>query len=160
MGHIINLAALLFVIWAGLSGHFTPLLLGIGLASTALAVHLAHRMDVFDHEKHPAMLTFRLVRYWIYLSVEVVKSSIDVTRRILRPGKSISPQVVPLPLPQKSELARVIYANSITLTPGTVTLRLTDDTILVHALSKEAAEELATGRMASAVPEIPGDEKP
>lgn len=156
MGHIISLAVLLFALWLGLSGHFNPLLIGLGLASTALAVQLAHRMDILDHESHPALLTPRLVRFWIFLGVEIVKANIDVIRRILRPGKSISPQLVTLPLPQKTDLARVIYANSITLTPGTVTLRLDKDTLLVHALSREAAEDLATGRMASAVPEPPG----
>ena len=160
MGHIISLAVLLFVFWLGLSGHFTPLLIGLGIASTLLAVHLAHRMDILDHETHPALLTPRLVRFWLFLSVEVVKANIDVIRRILRPGKSISPQLVTLPLPQKTDLARVIYANSITLTPGTVTLRLDKDTLLVHALSREAAEDLATGLMASAVPEPPGADQP
>lgn len=160
MGHIVSLAALLFALWLGLSGHFTPLLLGLGLASTGLAVYLAHRMDILDHETHPAVLTPQLVRFWIYLSGEIVKANIDVIRRILRPGKSISPQLVRLPLPQKSDLARVIYANAITLTPGTVTLHLDEDTILVHALSREAAEDLATGRMASAVPEPPGVSQP
>jgi multicomponent Na+:H+ antiporter subunit E len=160
VGHIISLAVLLFVFWLGLSGHFTPLLIGLGIASTLLAVHLAHRMDILDHETHPALLTPRLVRFWLFLSVEVVKANIDVIRRILRPGKSISPQLVTLPLPQKTDLARVIYANSITLTPGTVTLRLDKDTLLVHALSREAAEDLATGRMASAVPEPPGADQP
>ena len=160
MGHIISLAVLLFVFWLGLSGHFTPLLIGLGVASTLLAVHLAHRMDILDHETHPALLTLHLVRFWLFLAVEVVKANIDVIRRILRPGKSISPQLVTLPLPQKTDLARVIYANSITLTPGTVTLRLDKDTLLVHALSREAAEDLATGRMASAVPEPPGAGQP
>ena len=160
MGHIVSLAALLFAFWLGLSGHFDPLLLGLGLASTLLAVHLAHRMDILDHETHPALLTARLVRYWVYLGGEVVKTNIDVIRRILRPGRSISPRVVRLPLPQKTDLARVIYANSITLTPGTVTLQLEDDTVLVHALSREAAAELANGRMAAAVPEPPGAPPP
>jgi multicomponent Na+:H+ antiporter subunit E len=160
VGHIVSLAALLFALWLGLSGHFTPLLLGLGLASTGLAVYLAHRMDILDHETHPAVLTPQLVRFWIYLSAEIVKANIDVIRRILRPGKSISPQLVRLPLPQKSDLARVIYANAITLTPGTVTLHLDEDTILVHALSREAAEDLATGRMASAVPEPPRVSQP
>ena len=154
MGHLINLAALLFAIWVGLSGHFNPLLLGIGLASTALAVHLAHRMDVFDHETHPAMLTYRLVRYWIYLTGEVVKSSIDVTWRILRPGKNISPQLVRLPLPQKGELARVIYANSITLTPGTVSFNVSDDHVTVHALEEGAIAELMDGEMNDRVAEL------
>ena len=159
MGHIISLAALLFAFWLGLSGHFNPLLIGLGVASTILAVHLAPRMDILDHETHPALLTPRLVRYWLFLSVEVIKANIDVIRRILRPGKSISPQLVTLPLPQKTDLARVIYANSITLTPGTVTLRLYKDKLLVHALSREAAEDLASGRMASAIPERHGTDR-
>ena len=147
MGHIISLAVLLFAFWLGLSGHFTPLLIGLGLASTGLAVFLAHRMDILDHETHPALLTLRLVRYWIYLAGEVVKANIDVIRRILRPGKSISPQLVRLPLPQKTDLARVIYANSITLTPGTVTLDDHDGELLVHGLTREIAQDLEAGEM-------------
>jgi multicomponent Na+:H+ antiporter subunit E len=160
VGHIISLAIILFTLWLGLSGHFNALLIGLGATATVLAVHLAHRMDILDHETHPALLTPRLVGYWIYLSWEIVKANIDVIRRILRPGRSISPQLVRLPLPQKSDLARVIYANSITLTPGTVTLRLDEDSLLVHALSREAARELASGSMAAKVPEPPGVEQP
>lgn len=156
MGHILSLAILLFAFWLGLSGHFNPLLIGLGAASSILAVYLAHRMDIFDHEIYPALVTPRLLRYWIYLMREIVMANVDVIRRILRPGRSISPQLVKLPLTQKSSLARVIYANSITLTPGTVTLRQEGDSLLVHALSREAAADLASGRMADKVPDTPG----
>ena len=61
--------------------------------------------------------------------------------------------MITLPLAQKSDLAKVIYANAITLTPGTVSVQLDDDTITVHALSKEAADALKTGDMASRVPD-------
>jgi multicomponent Na+:H+ antiporter subunit E len=84
---------------------------------------------------------------------EIILSNIDVIRRILTPGKSISPQMITLPLPQKSDLAKVMYANAITLTPGTVSVQLDRDTIMVHALSKEAADALKTGDMASRVPD-------
>ena len=68
-------------------------------------------------------------------------------------GKSISPQLVEIQLPQKTDLGRVIYANSITLTPGTVSVELTTDTVIVHALTKEAADDLSTGNMAKAIPD-------
>ena len=160
MKHIISLGILLFGLWLGLSGHMEPLLLSLGLASTALTLYLAHRMDVVDHESHPIHLTSRLLRFTAYLIREIVVANWDVLKRIVTPGKSISPRMFEVPLPQRTNLGRVIYANAITLTPGTVSVRLNKDTITVHALAKETAEELATGKMASVVPEDPHLESP
>lgn len=154
MTHVISLSLTLFLLWLGLSGHFAPLLLSIGVASTLLVVFLAIRMEVIDHESHPIHLTGRLFRFWGYLFREIIASNIDVIRRILTPGKSISPQLITLPLPLKSDLGRVVYANAITLTPGTVTVQLDSNTITVHALAKETADALASGEMASKVPDI------
>ena len=156
MTHIISLTITLFLLWLGLSGHFEPLLIFIGVASTLLVVFLAMRMEVIDHESHPIHLTARLFRFWVYLFREIVLANIDVIKRILSPGKSISPTMVTLPLPQKSDLGKVIYANAITLTPGTVTVQLNSDTITVHALAKETAELLAAGEMARKVPDDVG----
>ena len=156
MTHIISLTITLFLLWLGLSGHFVPLLVSIGVASTLLVVFLAMRMEVIDHESHPIHLTARLFRFWGYLFREIVLANINVIKRILTPGKSISPTMVTLPLPQKSDLGKVIYANAITLTPGTVTVQLNSDTITVHALAKETAESLATGEMARKVPDEVG----
>ena len=153
MTHIISLTVTLFLLWLGLSGHFEPLMITIGVVSVFLVVFIALRMEVVDHESHPIHLTGRLFRFWGYLSHEIILSNIDVIKRILTPGKSISPQMITLPLAQKSDLAKVIYANAITLTPGTVSVQLDDDTITVHALSKEAADALKTGDMASRVPD-------
>ena len=153
MTHIISLTFTLFLLWLGLSGHFEPLMIAIGVVSVFLVVFIALRMEVVDHESHPIHLTGRLFRFWGYLSHEIILSNIDVIKRILTPGKSISPQMITLPLAQKSDLAKVIYANAITLTPGTVSVQLDDDTITVHALSKEAADALKTGDMASRVPD-------
>jgi multicomponent Na+:H+ antiporter subunit E len=150
--HIISLGVVLFALWLGLSGHLTPMMLSLGLASTLLTVYISHRMDVVDHETYPAHMTLLLGRFWIYLAREIVLANIDVIKRIFKPGKNISPQLFELPVTQKTDLSRVIYANSITLTPGTVSVNLNKDSVTVHTLSKEAARDLCSGRMAGAVP--------
>jgi len=150
--HIISLGVVLFALWLGLSGHMTPMMLSLGIASTLLTVYIAHRMDVVDHETYPAHMTPLLVRFWIFLAREIVLANIDVIKRIFKPGKNISPQLFELPVTQKTDLSRVIYANSITLTPGTVSVNLNKDSVTVHALSKEATRDLCSGRMASAIP--------
>ncbi len=151
--HTINLTALLFLLWLGLSGQLNILMLSLGLASTLLVVFISHRMDAIDRERFPAHMTPLLLRFWLFLSREIVIANIDVVKRIFKPGKNISPQLVEIPLTLKSDLAHVIYANAITLTPGTVCVKLNKETISVHTLSKEAAEDLCSGRMASAVPD-------
>jgi len=147
-------AVLLFIFWMLLSGHTSPLLIGLGIASVALTIFLSIRMNVIDHESYPIQISSKLPNFFVYISREIVKANIDVVKRIVtNEGKNISPQVVELPVSQESDLGRVMYANSITLTPGTVSIELSDDKVLVHALSKEGADDLASGEMAKSIPE-------
>jgi multicomponent Na+:H+ antiporter subunit E len=144
--------ALLCLFWFLLSGHVEPLLLGFGVASVALTFYLSHRMNVIDHESYPLHLSFKLPGFYLYIFGEIIKANIDVIARIIRwKGASISPQLVEIPQSQATDLGAVIYANSITLTPGTVTIKLCDNTLTVHALSGEAIDELATGAMSKSI---------
>lgn len=142
----LSFAVLLFLFWILLSGHLSPLLLGLGAASVLLTVLLARRMKVIDHESYPLHLSYRFPVYYLYLFKEIIKANMDVVKRVLG-AAPVNPQLVELPQQQDSVLGAVIYANSITLTPGTVTLRLSDEKLIVHALSKDGAEELAGGEM-------------
>lgn len=153
MKHAVSLTLTLIILWLLLSGHYNVLLISLGLICSLLTVVLALRMEIIDHESHPLHLSRQLPRFLVFLSREIVLANLDVVRRILTPGKSFSPQLRQLPLPQKTAVGQVIYANSITLTPGTVTVQLGTDSILIHALSREAADDLQTGRMAQAIPD-------
>lgn len=144
----------LFIFWILLSGYFSPLLLSLGAGSILLVLYLSRRMNVIDHESYPLHLSTKLPAFLVYLWVEIIKANIDVVKRIIKPGKlDISPQTVDVPLPQKTDLGKVIYANAITLTPGTVSVEMNNDRIVVHALSKEGAEEILSGEMAKSIPE-------
>lgn len=147
MLHAISLGLVLFGTWLLFSGYFEPLLLSFGIVSCVLIVAIGHRMDVVDHEGHPVHLGWKAITYWLWLVVEIVKANIDVARRIVDPKLPIHPVLVTVKTTQSTELGQVIYANSITLTPGTVSIRVADDTILVHAVAKEMAEDLQAGEM-------------
>ena len=82
--------------------------------------------------------------------MEVIKANIEVAFTIIFRPKNIDPRLLVVKASQKSEIGRVVYANSITLTPGTVTLKIDDDVFLVHAISDVAAEGLM-GSMADRV---------
>ncbi len=150
---IIIVASLIFLFWFMLSGHTETLLIVFGILSTLLSIYLSHRMNIIDHESYPFHLSVRLLRYYVYLGKEIIVANIDVFKRILKPGQSISPNIITLPVGKRNDLSKVIYANSITLTPGTVTLDLSADEMKIHALSKEGAEDLKMGQMAKAVPD-------
>lgn len=155
MKHAIRLAALLFGLWLGLSGHLEALLLALGAAATILVVGISQRMDSVDGERHAAHVPLKLLRFWIYLVREIIVANLRVIRAIVTPGRTISPRLISVPLPQRSDLGRVIYANSITLTPGTLSLRIDRDCILVHALTKTSAAVIQSGAMAARVPDFP-----
>lgn len=150
MARALSLGIVLFATWMLLSGEFSlhhGLVLGLGIASVVLVVVIAVRMDVVDHEGHPIHLSHRFIGYWVWLLLEIVKSSIDATKRIWSPSLPISPAMYLLKTSQPGELGQVIYANSITLTPGTVTIGLEGGDILVHALAREFGDDLAEGEM-------------
>jgi multicomponent Na+:H+ antiporter subunit E len=141
-------AAVLAALWLALSGHYTPLILSLGVASVAGCVWIAGRMGVIDAEVNPAQFhLLPCVRYAGWLAKEVMVSALDVSRRILDPALPIEPTVVRLPLAQRTDAGRTVYANSITLTPGTVSIDLGDDFVQVHALSAEGARALGEGEM-------------
>lgn len=154
--HIVSLSIVLSVAWFLLSGYTKPLLLSLGLASVALTVSLALRMEVLDHESHPMEITSGLLIYWLWLIGQIVKSNLSVARHILSPTLKISPQLVHVPTGQRSDIGRAIYANSITLTPGTVSLDVGEDAVEVHALTREDARSLESGDMSSRVPDPGG----
>ena len=147
MLHALSLGLVLGVLWLLLSGYFIPLILALGFASIVLVVFIAHRMDVIDHEGQPVHLSWRIVLYWVWLLKEIVVSAVHVSRVIIQPRMPIRPRMLQVKATQHTELGHVIYANSITLTPGTVTVELDDVNLAVHALTKETAEGLETGDM-------------
>ena len=147
MVHAVSLSLALFGLWLLLSGHYEPLTIGLGAASCIFVALIAYRMDVADREGHPVHLTWRTLNYWPWLLWEIVKANIDVARVILDPKLPISPRVIKVTASQADDLGRVIYANSITLTPGTVSIDVRGSMIEVHALTGALAEGLQSGQM-------------
>ena len=122
------------MLWLLLSGHFhSALLLSLGGVSVAVIVAIAHRMDVVDHEAQPLHLKWRIVPYWMWLLKEILMSAIHVSGVILKRKMPIKPQMLDVYATQKSELGNVIFANSITLTPGTVTVATEGGHFVIHA---------------------------
>jgi len=151
----LSIVVSLFVFWLLLSGHRTPFLVTAGLLSALAVAWFAHRMDLVDHEGHPVHLAPRaLLRYWPWLIGQIVRSAWAVTRIILDPLLPISPTLVRVKASQVTDIGHVTFANSITLTPGTVALEVDAGEILVHALTRETAAELAGGEMDRRVTEF------
>ncbi len=147
MKHVLALSVLLSAFWLVNSGHYTSLLLFFMVVSVLFVAILCHRMDVVDGESQPLELTFTIPMYWLWLIKEVIVANIAVTRCVWKGADSISPSVIKVKANQKTDLGIVIYANSITLTPGTVSIDLEDNEITVHALTRETAKDLLTGEM-------------
>ena len=145
---------MLFLFWFLLSGHTTPMLLSFGVASCLLAVWVAIRMNTSDEEGHPGYLVRTTLFYWPWLVWEIIKANIDVIKIILKRDMPISPTVVTVEAPQDSALGQVIYANSITLTPGTVTVDMDHGKLTVHALTIEGAKALEDGEMSRRVSKV------
>jgi multicomponent Na+:H+ antiporter subunit E len=118
-----------------------------GILSVLGVVVLSRRMGVADEEGHPLHLLPRTLTYWPWLMLEIAKSTWDVTKIILNPKLPISPTLIRVRASQRSAVGVATYANSITLTPGTITARVSGHEFLVHAVTRSGAEDLAKGIM-------------
>jgi multicomponent Na+:H+ antiporter subunit E len=141
--HVVLFVAL-FALWLLLSGHYTPMLLTLGAACSAVVVAIVHRLDVIDEEGIPLHSLPLTWSFWPWLIKEIVKANLEVIRLVISPSLPISPQLFRFQPTQKTPTGLVTHANSITLTAGTVTVEIEEDgSFLVHALTRELGDGTA-----------------
>jgi multicomponent Na+:H+ antiporter subunit E len=137
----------LAVFWLVLSGHFDPLPLTLGALSIAVVCGMAWRGEFFLHRDVTVRFVLRLPLFFLWLAWQVVLSALGVVRKVWSPRMEVRPVVAETEAQDLPELAQVVYANAITLTPGTLALDVNDDRILVHSLDQAGIEDLRTGSM-------------
>ncbi len=146
---VASLALALFAFWLLLSGLYKPFLIGAGAISAIVIALAGRRFGYTDREGHPVELILAGFRYWPWLLVEIAKSAFNVARIILSPSLPIGPQLAKLRAGPQTAVGMATLANSITLTPGTITV----DTdrhhhwIGVHALTGSIIADLKGGDM-------------
>ncbi len=147
MFHSVSLFASLYLFWLLVSGFFTPFLMSAGVGCALAVVWFARRMDVVDAEGHPIHLGPRALLYWAWLLKEIAKSAWEVSKIILHPKLPISPTLVRFKPSQRTDVGLVLHANSITLTPGTITIEALPDEFLVHGLTRASAHATVASDM-------------
>lgn len=141
----LSFVAVLAIFWLGLSGHFTGMLLGLGAVSVLLVAWLSQRMNVIDRDGHPVELFVRTPGFLLWLAREIYLSSIAVLRLIF--SNLYEPAIGRIKTKQDTPLATATLANSITLTPGTLSLRVIGDEIEVHTIHAPFLAELQQSDM-------------
>lgn len=134
------LAFILAAYWWALSGYFIPMILAFGVISILLVLGLCFRMRIMDSETVPYLYIPKTLSYFVWLFGEIVKANVEVVKAVLSPDLEISPTMVSVPSSRQSDIGRTMFANSITLTPGTVSVEMTEDEILVHALLSDMSK--------------------
>ena len=146
MAYFLGLLVALVGFWLGMSGHYSPLLLSLGAVSVAVCMILAYRLDIIDREGAPYVRIVGFALYFPWLMVEIAKSNWAVVKACLKADLDIAPALVKVKTACESDLAKVTFANSITLTPGTVTVEIEGigkltNPVVEEALADEDLEE-------------------
>ncbi len=144
----LNLSLLLCVFaiaWLLWSGIYKPMVLGLGAFSCVVAVVFASRMGFFAQSSELLSMIRRLPRYWLWLGGEILVSSWKVARIVLNPSLKVEPTMVEIKASDLEEMGQTILGNSITLSPGTVTIDIDEGELLVHCLKEEDARALQQG---------------
>ena len=149
---LIAYAIFLCAIWLLLSGIFKPLIICFGVASVGLVLLITHRMDVVDDDSVSIKINpVKFLGYLFWLLFEIAKSNIAVTKIILSPSMPINQNLFEVPYSQRTDVGQVIFANSITLTPGTVSVETKTGHFLVHAICYTADDMNGLAEMDSRV---------
>jgi multicomponent Na+:H+ antiporter subunit E len=139
----------LYLFWLALSGHYELWFVVSGLVLSLAVVAFCAAKGITDAEGFPVGLLRRAVFYWPWLALQILKSGLRVTRIILDPRLPITPTLVRVDAQQNTAVGLTTYGNSITLTPGTLTLEATERgrTLWVHAIERAGAEGFADDEM-------------
>ena len=138
MKNVVLSFAILFGTWLLLSGVYKSLIIAFGLFSVVLTIYFVKRMDKIDgYQVVFDIRFFKFVGYFIWLLGEIAKSNIQVIKTILQGDNNINQKMFYKKTTQSSDIGKVIFANSITLTPGTISVSVEGDDILVHSLNFE-----------------------
>ncbi len=149
-------ALILSVFWLLLSGMYNLLLLSFGAVSVIVVLFVLIRMESADKKRQEIGTGIRLLRYIPWLMGQILKSSIHVTKLIWGSPNNVSPTLAKIDASNVPSNRRVLYANSITLTPGTLSVDLKDGELTVHALQKSSVKELEEGYMENKITGIWG----
>lgn len=142
----------LATLWLAWSGHYSleePLIAAFGVGSVLFVVWLDRRMArSYTADAEPTLgLGLGILPYLGYLALETVKANLAVAKIVLSRDLPIQRQLVRIPIQQRSQWGRALHANSITLTPGTITLSVRETSLLVHAIDDAAAAGVCGGEM-------------
>ncbi|KAF5422324.1 MAG: multicomponent Na+:H+ antiporter subunit E [Candidatus Methanocomedens sp.] len=150
------LFVLLFSFWLLLSTKFEGWFhLFFGLLSTALVTLFTYDMVFVNEDRgNNIKKLFRFALYLPWILYQIILANVDVAKRVLDPKMPIDPDMITFKSVLKTDLSKTTLANSITLTPGTVTIDIDDDTFLIHAIAKEPADDLLEGTMEKKVAHV------
>ncbi len=151
-GRYVALAAGLMFLWLLMSGFFhESTLLLFGVTSALLCAWLTLHMGILDEDSVPLGLLPGIFLYWLWLVIEIGKANFIVAWQVWSPKMSLSPRMIRVKAKQRSDTGIATFANSITLTPGTVSVEVLKDDILIHALTDGLADVAAIEDMGDKV---------
>lgn len=147
--------AILAAFWILLSGKFDAFHLTLGFICCGLVSYLAHDLLFANIRIGDIRITIkRFIFYIPWLLYQILLANLHVATLVLNPRMPIDPKIVKFKTKLESDVSWVALANSITLTPGTITVDIREGEFYVHALSKKVADDLATGDMEDRVAHI------
>lgn len=147
---------LLAAFWISLSGYFDLIHLIFGAVSVTLVSWISHRHLFPEARAGRAMGAFvRTIAYLPWLTWQIIVANVDVMLRVLG-FREIEPRMFSFETDVETEFGTTLFANSITLTPGTVTVNVDGKTFIVHALTPGAAEGVLDREMEDRVKKVEG----
>ena len=160
MLRLILIAVTLYAYWLVLSGHYDLWLLVSGAVLTVAVVYFCRMKGIIDAEGFPVERIGGGLTYWPWLAWQIVLSALNVTRLILNPRLPITPAMVRVEAKQASSVGLTTYANSITLTPGTISVELSEraHAVWVHAITRDGADAFRDDPMNERVRSFEGQE--
>lgn len=152
---------ILFTNWIIWSGLFDAFHMSLGVISCLIVTFMSHDL-LFKRQKFSISdfgEVFRFILYVPWLLYQITLSNIHVAKIVLKPQMPIDPEIVRYKYRLKKDVSITTFANSIILTPGTITAQITEEEFFVHCIDKKVADDLFTGEMEDRIARVFGEDK-